>query len=124
MRFSRVRRTDRTAHRTRRLAVLRPSVEGLEARALLAAFHWAADVSGNFNTPGNWRDANDQPGVPGANDDATIGFADVTVSSAEDHDLHSLTSSGTLAITAGTLTVAEDSTTAGLTLSGGAFGGA
>src|SRR5205814_8044301 len=88
LRFSRVRRTDRTAHRTRRLAVLRPSVEGLEARALLAAFHWAADVSGDFNAPANWLDANNQPGVPGANDDATIGFADVTVSSAQDHDLH------------------------------------
>src|SRR4051794_21136360 len=94
MRFSRIRRTDHLARRTRRLAALRPSAEALEGRALLAAFHWAADVSGPFNDPGNWRDANDEPGIPGANDDATIGFADVTVTSAENHDLHSLTSSG------------------------------
>src|SRR4051794_22072100 len=123
MRFPLSTRSERPARLTRRRAALMPRAEGLEARTLLAAFRWAADVSGGFNTPGNWRDANDQPGVPGANDDATVGFADVTVTSAQVNALHSLSSAGTLAITAGTLTVGADSTTAALALSGGTLAG-
>src|SRR3954471_12634339 len=124
MKFPCVPRKRRPARRTRRLAALVPANEGLEARPLLASFRWAADVSGDFNTPANWLDANNQPGVPGASDDATVGFGDVTVTSAQPNSVHSLTSSGTLAITANTLTLGAASTTAGLALSGGIINGA
>src|SRR5207244_3617773 len=50
--------------------------------------------------------------------------ADVTVTSAQNNSVHSVASSGTLAVTANTFTLGAPSTTSGLALSGGTINGA
>ena len=68
---------DSGSRRPRRVSVrrrsvgLRPWLEGLEDRTLLATITWnttAAPTGGNWDTPGNWNGGV----VPGANDTAVI----------------------------------------------------
>src|SRR5262245_29003567 len=72
-------------------------LEALEDRRLMASFQWANDVSGNFDNPANWVDQDTgNPGVPGPNDDATIGFTDVNVTSIQSNAVGSLNDLGAL----------------------------
>ncbi len=82
-------------------------LEGLESRRLLATFHWASNVDGSFSNPANWLDQNNQPGVPGAGDDATVGFSGIKVTVGSSAALNSLQSSGTVEVAGGTLSLAN-----------------
>ncbi len=108
--------------KSRRRAVLMSlsGLETLEDRCLLSSFEWASDVSGNWNNAANWVDQNDNPGVPGPNDDATISYSDVTVTSSQSNTVGSLNDFGALSLTAGTFGVATDSSLAQLTVAAGA----
>ena len=113
-------RPDRGKTRRRALLMSRVGLEPLEDRCLMSSFHWASDVSGDFNSAANWVDQSDNPGVPGPNDDATIGYSGVTVTSSQSNTVGSLNDEGALALTGGTFAVANDSSVAQLTVAAGA----
>src|SRR4051794_38721504 len=77
-------------------------VERLEERRLLATFHWASNADGNFNDPASWLNQANQPGAPGPNDDATIGFGGINVTVPGSATVNSLSSSARLSVTGGT----------------------
>jgi hypothetical protein len=71
----------------------------------MAAFTWKTDVSGNFNTNGDWN----TPGTPGPTDDAILdsaGGAAYTVTSSQNNTVNSIqtAANATLDITVGTFT--------------------
>ena len=86
----------------------------------MASFHWASDVSGDFNNAANWVDQNHNPGVPGPNDTATISYSGVTVTSSQSNTVGSLSDSGAISLTGGTFAVATNSSLAQLTVAAGA----
>ena len=96
------RRSLRTASPVHR-RVFRPELGWLEARTLLSTISWASDVSGDWDNPAMWTGG----AVPGPNDDAVIGFSDVTVT----HDtsaadiVDSINCSASLDITSGSVTI-------------------
>ena len=57
-------RPDRGKTRRRALLMSRVGLEPLEDRCLMSSFHWASDVSGDFNSAANWVDQSDNPGRP------------------------------------------------------------
>src|SRR3954465_6100037 len=91
------RRTSR-ADRGRSPPARRSIVEMLEGRCLLATFHWVNNADGDFNVAGNWLNQANQAGVPGPNDDATIGFSgiNVGVNSGDAIQVNSLSSNAAL----------------------------
>ena len=92
----------------------------LTDRCLMSSFQWASDESGGWNNAANWVDQNDDPGVPGPNDDATISFSDVTVTSSQGNTVGSLNDFGALSLSGGTFGVATDSSVGQLTVAAGA----
>src|SRR5207237_238999 len=86
-----------------------PVLLALEDRWLPATFHWANTVGGDFNDASNWRDPSGNPGVPGPNDDASVGFSGITVTSSQSNQVRSLnipfSTATTLAVTGGSFTV-------------------
>jgi hypothetical protein len=95
----------------------------MEPRTLLSTFHWAHNADGNFNVPTNWLNQANQPGVPGPNDNATIVYSGIKVTVPASVAVNSLTSNASLAVTGGTLSlanVAASSSLAQLALSAGA----
>ncbi len=114
--------TRRLRGKARRRALLMSfsGMEALEDRCLLSSFHWASDSSGDWNNAANWVDQDDNPGVPGPNDDATIGYSGVTVTSRQSNTVGSLDDDGSLSLTGGTFAVGSDSSLAQLTVAAGA----
>lgn len=89
---------------------LRPWLEAMEARSLLATFTWAAPGGGDFNNPSNWKDAGNNPGVPGPNDDAYfIWYQTYNVTVARNTSVRSISFPGTFSVNGGTFQVAADS---------------
>jgi hypothetical protein len=78
----------------------RPALEALEDRWLPSTFTWFQPVDGNFNDPSLWRDQNNNPGVPGPGDDATIPGG-ITVTMSQSNTVNSLNSSASLEILRG-----------------------
>src|SRR5262249_25500991 len=100
----------------------RLSLEVLEDRTAPSTVNWINPAGGNWNTASNWQDAaTGASRVPGATDDAVIGFAGIVVthSSTASDSVHSLKSLGTLTVSGGALVFGADSSTQGLSLSGG-----
>jgi YD repeat-containing protein len=112
-------RRDRGKARRRALLMCRVGLEALENRCLLSSFQWANDVSGNWNNAANWVDQDGNPGVPGPNDDATISYSDIIVTSSQSNSVGSLNDAGALTLTGGTFAVATDSSVAQLTVAAG-----
>jgi hypothetical protein len=75
----------------------------LESRTLLSTIAWLRPVSGDWNTAANWAGGH----VPGANDDAVIPFANITVThaTAAANSARTLLSEASLDISAGSLTI-------------------
>ena len=94
----------------------RPCVELCEARTLLSAVVWTGGAgTDNWDTAANWS----TDSLPGSADDVTIGAGATVVHSGSDSDsINSLTSSGTLSVTGGTLSIASASTVSTLTVGG------
>jgi hypothetical protein len=102
--------------------VLRPRLEQLEDRVLPSTVNWINPAGGNWDTASNWQDAvTGANHVPGPTDDAVIGFDSIAVThpNSVSDSVHSLTSQATLAVSNGTLLFAADSSTKGLSLTGG-----
>jgi hypothetical protein len=74
---------------------------------LLSTITWASDVSGDWDNASMWTGG----GVPGSGDDAVINFAEITVThaSAVSDTVNSLKSQGAIAITGGSLALANSS---------------
>ena len=108
--LSRLRRNDRRS----RSRCCRPFLEPIEGRMLLSAVVWTGGAgTDDWDTPGNWS----TDSLPGSGDDVTIGAGATVVHSDDDSDsINSLTSSGTLSITSGTLSIASALTVGTLTL--------
>ena len=124
----RSRQARRTASEPR-VRGLRASFESLEARTLLATYVWTNPAGGDWDTASNWVNQADSSNhqVPTGADDAQINMSNITVTHATSASdaVNSLTSSATLSISNGSLTVATTSSiSGGLTLSGGTLAGA
>jgi RHS repeat-associated protein len=104
------RRSSRRPERRLASNLARPAMlEALEERCLLATFHWANNVDGNFNDPTMWLNQLNQQGVPGPNDDATVGFSGIVVTSPASASVNSLTFNqvARLSVTGGTFSLAN-----------------
>jgi hypothetical protein len=110
--LARLRRTDRRS----RSRGSRPFLEPIEGRTLLSSVAWTGGAgTDDWDTPANWS----TDSLPGPADDVTIGATATVVHSDDDSDtINSLTSSGTLSITGGTLSIASASTVDTLTVGG------
>ncbi len=100
--------------------VLRPLLEPLESRRLLAtSVSWTSASSGSWDTASNWSPAI----VPGTGDDVTINVPGVTVTiSSKVESVNSITADDPLVISGGGLTVAASSTISdGLNMTGGSL---
>ncbi len=108
------RRELRLTEKRSRFRSCRPGVEFFERRTLLSPVAWTGDAgTDDWDTPGNWSTNS----LPGAGDDVTIGAGATVVHSDNDSDsINSLTSSGSLSITGGTLAIAAASTVDALTV--------
>ena len=86
----------------------RPLVEQFEVRRLLAGVWDGGGGDNNWNTPTNWDD--DQ--LPGSSTNVVIGaaFSGITIASANAVSVSSVNSAASLSITAGTFSIAADST--------------
>ncbi len=75
-------RNDRVRSARRNAPRFRPELAGaaLEDRQLLTVYNWILNGDGAFNNAANWRDQNNQAGVPGASDVANIGVSNINVS--------------------------------------------
>ena len=95
----------------------RPCVELCEGRTLLSAVLWTGGAgTDDWDTAANWS----TDSLPGSGDNVTIPAGATVVHSDSDSDsIDSLTSSGTLSITGGTLAIASASTASTLTINGG-----
>ncbi len=60
---------------SRRCASRSSYLEALESRVLLSEFTWQGAPAGNWDDATKWLDANQAPGIPGANDTAIIALA-------------------------------------------------
>lgn len=99
----------------------RPALEALEARWMPASFAWILRGDGDFNVPGNWRDQHNNPGVPGAGDDATIPGG-IVVTSSTSNTVNTV-NAGQLRVAAGTFAInnfGRDSSLPGLIVDQGA----
>ena len=89
----------------------RPTLEALEDRRLPATFTWALSGSGDFNAAADWRDQNNNPGVPGPNDDVIVpqSSTPITITSSTSNTINSLllNADATLTIASGTFTLAD-----------------
>ena len=105
-----------------RLINHRPTLEPLEERALLATMLWNT-ASGNYDVAANWTNTNDPTDhhVPTASDDAQINTAGITVThSAGTDSVNSISDTGNITLSGGTLNVATTMSGSGsFTLSGG-----
>ncbi len=81
--------------------LFRTRLEALEDRRLLSTFQWKSAADGDFNTPANWV----QNSVPGVNDDAIIGFSNITVTVAVGTTVNTLNNSSRLTVSSGTFAV-------------------
>jgi Bacterial Ig-like domain (group 3) len=92
----------------------RPGVELFEQRTLLSAVIWTGGAgTDDWDAPANWS----TDSLPGSGDSVTIGSGATVVHSDNDSDsINSLTSSGTLEITGGSLAIASASTAGALTV--------
>src|SRR5262249_19378104 len=100
----------------------RPRLELLEARTLPSMVTWINPAGGDWDTGSNW-DANR---VPNASDDAVLSLLGITVthSTAASDSVSSVTSQAAIAISAGTLSIANESAiNAPFTLTGGTLAG-
>jgi Bacterial Ig-like domain (group 3) len=96
----------------------RPRLEWMEERTLLSDVSWTGNAhDNNWDTPGNWS----TDSLPGMGDDVTINTsADVVHSNNVTDTIKSLTSTGPLTISGGTLSIASAFTTSStLTITGG-----
>jgi hypothetical protein len=84
-------RPKKSTNRPARRRSLRLAVEALEDRWLPSTFTWVGPSGGDFNTAANWQDQTNNPGVPGVNDNATIGGG-VTVMVTQSQTVNALTS--------------------------------
>src|SRR5262245_46133808 len=84
-------RPKKSTNRPARRRSLRLAVEALEDRWLPSNFTWVGPSGGDFNSAANWQDQTSSPGVPGVNDNATIG-AGVTVMVTQSQAVNALTS--------------------------------
>jgi hypothetical protein len=107
LRDERANQSRRSRQRPARARRLLPAIaEPLEARQLLTAFHWVGGSAGDFNVASNWADTNNQPGIPGPNDDITIsGGTTVTVTGSTSVNQVTADSSETIDVTGGTFTI-------------------
>src|SRR5262245_1432671 len=86
------------AHRRARRALF----EALEERRLLSTFHWKNAADGDFNTAANRQ----ENAVLGQNDDAIVGFSEITVSAAANAKVNTLTMNNPrLSLSGGTFTI-------------------
>lgn len=90
--------------RTRRSPL---ALEPLEDRRLPATFTWVQNAGGDFNNAANWRDENNNPGVPGANDDAVINTTGINVTSSTSNTVNSLLCGAQLTLLGGTFSIAD-----------------
>jgi hypothetical protein len=105
--FRNLLRFSRTTNSTRRRpgrSTFRPSIESLEGRTVLSTFHWYQSVDGDFGDASRWRDQNNNPGVPGPNDDASIPGS-INVTSSVSRTVNSLSCGARFEITGGTFTI-------------------
>jgi phage baseplate assembly protein gpV len=104
-------RTNKAPRRPSDIRSHRPTLEALEDRRLPATFTWALSGSGDFNAAANWRDQNNNPGVPGANDDAVVppSSTPITITSSSSNTVNSLllNADATLTVAGGTFTVVD-----------------
>ena len=101
---------------------VRPRLECLEDRALPSTVNWINPAGGNFDTASNWQDAvTGANRVPGPTDDAVISFDSIAVThpNSVSDSVHSVTSQATLTVSNGSLLFAADTSTKGLSLTGG-----
>jgi hypothetical protein len=119
--FSLLRRVTRTSPARQSV---RLSLEAFEDRCVPSTFNWFQNVDGDFNDASKWRDQNGNPGVPGPNDDASIGSSSITVTSSVNNTVRSLRSSARLTLTGGIFSVGDtinSSTLGELVINGGAM---
>ena len=110
------------SHSPRRKHV-RPHIEILEDRAVPCTINWINEAGGLWHVPANW----DLERVPGAADDVCIADfkGNLAVTHAQGSDtVRSLTNAEALVLSGGSLSLAEDSALANLTLSNGTLTGA
>ena len=106
----------RVAAHAKRNARFKPFLLALEERTVPDAVTWNVDQGGDWSDASKW-----SPHAPTVGDDVTIPFSDIQVTHATGatDSINSLTSNAALTISAGTLSVASDSTVNNtLTLSG------
>lgn len=111
----------RVAADGRRRLQFKPVVQTLGGRIVPDAVTWTVDQGGDWSNAGNW-----SPHAPTIGDDVTIPFSDIQVThnTGSVDAVNSLTSSAAVAVAAGTLSVAADSTIDNnLILSGGTLSG-
>jgi cytoskeletal protein CcmA (bactofilin family) len=100
----------------------RPWAEVLEDRTLPAAFTWVNAAGGNWDDGNNWRDGQGMPGVPGANDSASIPISNIAITQTPaSHQIASLsvTGTGTLALAVTLVVTGSVSSQGTLALSAG-----
>src|SRR5438552_12924330 len=93
----------------------RLALEELEDRRLLSTFNWVVNGDGNFNAAANWRDQNNNPGIPGPGDDAVIDVTGINVTSGTSVTVNSLLCSANLLMTGGTFTVTNNGKNSAIT---------
>ncbi|HEX3150378.1 MAG TPA: RHS repeat-associated core domain-containing protein [Gemmataceae bacterium] len=86
-----------------------------------STFRWVNPASGDFGTASNWQDQAGNPGVPSTDDDALILNSAITVTSSTVNAVYNLTSTATLDITGGLLSVAHGNLIGPLDIAGGGF---
>jgi hypothetical protein len=99
-----------------------PRLEQLDDRVLPSTVNWINPAGGNWDTASNWQDAATGANrVPGPTDDAVIGFDSIAVThpNSVSDSVHSLTSQAALTVSSGSLMFAADSSTKGLSVTGG-----
>ena len=107
-------RRPRPAPRTRRRGAAL-ALERLEDRTVPSTVSWINAAGGDWDNAANWSTGM----VPTATDDVVIEDASITVVSGRTRQAHSLSGSGNLRITGGTLRLGEESSLGGLDLRGG-----
>ena len=126
--FSKTRKTAKNGGFGRKIKAARSfvfprlAVENLEERLVLSTVNWINPNGGDWDTAANWSSGN----VPGASDDAVIPQSGLLVThvNGNSDSVGSITSSSTLEITSGTLSIAGSSTLSALIQTGGTLTGA
>jgi hypothetical protein len=99
-----LRTTDRP---TRQRNASRLWLEALENRCLPSSFHWVPHQDGRWLDGNNWVDQNGHTGVPTINDDASIGFTDITVTIDGNAQADHLVDLTKTVVSSGSLTAAQ-----------------